>query len=508
MTQSRRGYRLLAALGLVGAMLTAVVYLLPDTVSRVTYAVESAKGRAAQERLETANDLSSAFKHVATALRPSVVSVSSVKKMKTQGNQRARPQIPQIPEEFRRFFDDDLFDRFDFETPMPPRGFQQHGVGSGLIVSKDGYVLTNNHVVAGADEVTVQLSDDRKFDAKIVGTDAATEVAVLKIDVDGLKPVKFGDSSVMEVGDWVVAIGSPFGLKETVTVGIVSALGRADVGITDYENFIQTDAAINPGNSGGPLVNLRGEVIGINTAIASRSGGNMGIGFAIPSNMARKVMGHLIEHGRVERGFLGAMIQDLDPDLAASFNYKGTGGVLLGDIVANGPADRAKLKSGDIVTRFDGKVVSDAAQLRNLVAGTKPDTSIKLEVFRDGRMLSVSVKVGLLESKLARTTPQPKNDDLESEKLGMTVQTLNSEMALKLGYGEDAKGAVVTALTPGSPAAAAGIQSGDVIIEVGRTKIESANDFRTALGERDLSKGVRMRVMRDQAARFVFVKVN
>jgi serine protease Do len=268
-------------------------------------------------------------------------------------------------------------------------------MGTGVIVSEDGYILTNNHVVRGADEVEVILSTNRRLKAKIVGTDKATDVAVLKVSAKGLAAARLGSSENMEVGDWVLAIGSPFGLDQTVTAGIVSAKGRANVGITDYEDFIQTDAAINPGNSGGPLVNLKGEVIGINTAIASRSGGSSGVGFAIPSDMVRRVMESILDNGRVDRGWLGVGIQDLDEDLARSFGLKSTRGALVSGVLPAGPAAKAGLKSGDVLLKVAGQEVRDANHLRHLVAGIEPKKKVRLEVFREKQSIEVEVTIGL-----------------------------------------------------------------------------------------------------------------
>ncbi len=514
---------MLLILVLVAAMGLGVVYMLPSTVAKLTYAVEAGKSQAAQEKLASAEDLSAAFKYVAQSLRPSVVSISSVKRIKPVArNDRGRstpfgqgsPLGSDMPEEFRRFFGDDFFDRFEFDLPQPPKGYEQHGTGSGFIVSEDGYILTANHVVDGADEVTVRLSDNRELAANIVGTDRHTDLAVLKVDAKGLVPAQLGDSSKMEVGDWVVAVGSPFGLDQTVTAGIVSAKGRANVGINDYEDFLQTDAAINPGNSGGPLVNLHGEVIGVNTAIASRNGGNMGVGFAIPSNMAKSVMESLIAHGQVERGWLGAAIQDLSPELAASFGYEGTEGVLIGDVVANGPAAKAGLKSGDIVAQFDGKAVKDANELRNAVAATASNTNVPVEVFRDGKRQVLTVHIGNLdEDSLAAAGSESGSrggdrGNVQSNDLGITVQTLTADLARQLGYDESAQGAVVTNVESGSAAASLGIQPGDVIVAVGHTTIDSAAAFSRAMEGQDLAKGVRMQIMRDNVRRFMFVKIS
>ena len=369
-------------------------------------------------------------------------------------------------------------------------------------MTSDGYVLTNNHVVEGADEVNVNLSDDRSFSAEIVGVDDKSDLAVLKIDAHDLVPAHVGDSDAMEVGQWVLAVGSPFGLAQTVTAGIVSAKGRADMGITDYEDFIQTDAAINPGNSGGPLVNLHGEVVGINTAIASRTGGYMGIGFAIPSNMARNVMDSIIEKGSVERGFLGAGIQDLNTDLAASFGYDSADGVLIGDIVPDGPAEKSGLQPGDIVVEFNGKSTHKANQLRNAVAATKPGTRVPLSVIRNGKSMRFDVEVGQLESQAAA----PWTGREASVDLGMTVQTLTAEVARQIGADERDQGVVVTTVEPGSIAARVGMQPGDVVLAVGNSRVKNVSDFREAIQALDVSQGIRMQVMRDGGRRYVFFR--
>ena len=294
---------------------------------------------------------------------------------------------------------------------------------------------------------------------------------------------------------------NPFGLDQTVTAGIISAKGRADMGITDYEDFIQTDAAINPGNSGGPLVNLKGEVVGINTAIASKTGGYMGVGFAIPSNMAQIVMDSIIENGSVERGFLGAGIQDLNEDLASSFGYKGTDGVLIGDLVADGPAAKAGLEPGDIVVKFNGKATHKAHQLRNAVAATKPGTRTTLGVVRNGKPLHFEVEVGQLDSQAVAVRGREASVDL-----GMTVQTLTAEVARQVGADESDEGVVVTAVEPGSVAARVGLQPGDVILAIGSTAIKNVGDFREAVKAMDVSQGIRMQVMRDGGRRYVFFR--
>lgn len=488
---------------LFALLVLTAAFTWPMVVSKATYAIERGKAQASQEQLATATDLSEAFHHVSQAIRPSVVSISSVKRVRVE-----RPHVRryggEMPEEFRRFFGDDFFDRFFFEMPSPPRGFEQHGLGTGVIVSEDGYILTNNHVVADADEVSVTLSDKRQFTAKLVGTDESTDIAVLKIDTSDLVAAKLGDSDRLKIGEWVLAIGSPFGLDHTVTAGIISAKGRANVGLADYEDFLQTDAAINPGNSGGPLVNLKGEVVGINTAIASRTGGYMGIGFAIPANMARHVMDSIVKEGHVTRGWLGALIQDLNDDLAESFGYDSTEGVLIGDVVADGPAEKAGLQSGDIVVKFNGKDVHGANEFRNAVAATSPGREAKLEVFRDGKHKTITVEIGQLEqSKLKLGGSSESAVDL-----GMTVETLTSDKARELGFDSDEKGVVVTDVEEGSLAARVGIQPKDVIVSVGGEEIGNVTDFRDAMRDRDPKKGIRMQVKRDGVRRFVFIKSN
>lgn len=505
MVGQRRMFRAVLVSILTGALSVAAVYHFPSAMTQLAYAVERGKAQAATEQLATANDLSGAFKYVAKSLRPSVVSVSSIKR-----SDRQRPEIrrfggpQQMPDELRRFFGDDFFDRFSFDLPTPPRGFEQRGLGTGVIVSDDGYILTNNHVVEGADEVNVTLSDEREFRADLVGTDEPTDLAVLKIEAKDLVAAKLGDSGELETGDWVLAIGSPFGLDQTVTAGIVSATGRANVGIADYEDFIQTDAAINPGNSGGPLVNLKGEVVGINTAIASRTGGNMGVGFAIPADMAESVMRDLIDYGHMERGYLGAMIQDLDDGLAASFGYEGTKGVLIGDVAPDGPAAKAGLKSGDIVVEFNGRRVDDANELRHVVAATEPGAGVKIRVFRDGGEETLRVQIGQLESSMVSTG----GGGASRTDLGMSVQTLTPETARQHGFETDDKGILVTEVQPGSAAASVGLRPGDLVVSVGGKSVEDVAGFRDALEDENVEEGVRMQVMREGVRRFVFMRTS
>jgi len=475
----------------------AAALLAPAWSARLAYALDEIKADTAAARLATVTDLSTAFENVAAAIKPSVVNISSVKKIEV------RQTIPEplLRGPFRDFFGDRFPDFF--ERDGRPRDYFQEGVGTGVIVSDDGYILTNNHVVEGADEVKVRLSDDRSFRAKVVGTDPKTDLAVIKVDEDGLHAARLGNSSNVRIGQWVVAVGNPFGLSHTLTAGIVSATGRSNMGIVDYEDFIQTDAAINPGNSGGPLVNLRGEVIGINTAIFSRSGGYMGLGFSIPINMAKSVMQSLIDDGRVVRGYLGAMIQNLDPGMADSFGFSGTDGALIGDVVSGGPAEEAGLKEGDIVTAYDGKPIENVTQLRSFVAQTRPGTKAALEVFRNGKHETLSVRIGeLKDDELpASTSGQDVDEDL-----GLKVRTLTPELADRLGY-DDVAGVVVTEVEPYSPAAEAGLQPRDVILRVAGKPVADAAAFRKALADNDLTQGVRLRIRSGDTERFAFLRV-
>jgi len=482
-----------------------VTTTLPKVSSQWAYAIEKSEASAAFEKLQGADDLSVAFKHVARVMRPSVVSIRSLRKVRTQNPGGLNGARPEIPEELRRFFDEDALNRF-LEPQVPNEGRQQQGMGTGVIVSEDGYVLTNNHVVRGADEVEVILSTDRKFKAKIIGTDKATDVAVLKVDAKGLAPARLGNSEEMEVGDWVLAMGSPFGLEQTVTAGIVSAKGRANVGITDYEDFIQTDAAINPGNSGGPLVNMKGEIIGINTAIASRSGGSMGVGFAIPSDMVRRIMESIMTDGRVNRGWLGVGIQDLDEDLAQSFGLKSTQGALVGSVMADGPADQAGLKAGDVLLKLDGKIVRDANHLRHMVAGIRPQKKIRMEVFRKKETIQVEVTIGLRDLDQLSQRIVPEDGPGTASSLGITVETLALEQAKKLGYDPDQKGVVVKAVQPAGLASQVGLQPGDVIVSINGKEIHTSDQFRAVMEKSNTKEGIRMRVKRDGGQRFVFLK--
>ncbi|MCX5684772.1 MAG: Do family serine endopeptidase, partial [Planctomycetota bacterium] len=387
---------LAASMGMIvlgGVVVPAALNALAPLAARPASAMAAEPVAKTEEPLPPAlaevDRLSAAFREVAKRVKPAVVSVTT-----TQTLTASESPFGDMGDDFlRRFFGQGGPSTAPRGKAPAPRKFQRQGLGSGVIVSPDGYIMTNNHVVEEAQEISVHLSDGREFKAKVIGTDPPTDVAVIKIMAENLPVAPLGDSDKAEVGDWVLAIGSPFGLEETVTAGIISATGRSNVGITDYEQFLQTDAAINPGNSGGPLVNMRGQVIGINTAIASRSGGYAGIGFAVPANMVREVMKRIRETGHVTRGWLGVGIQRLTPELADSMKLKADQGVLVSQIMEGGPADKGGLKAGDVVVEYAGKPVKTPGELQNTVAWTAPGTKAEIVVVRDGKRQTLTVTV-------------------------------------------------------------------------------------------------------------------
>lgn len=449
----------------------------------------------------SAGELEQSLMRVAEEVKLSVVSITTVKVFKHpssggyhgdkygHGNRRENPF-------------DDFFDRF--LPKAPPKGeYKTQSLGSGVIVNIDGkkaYILTNNHVVADMDELKVKLSDKREFDGEVVGTDEQTDLAVIKIEGENLKAARMGDSENLRQGQWAIAIGNPFGLTHTVSVGVVSAIGRSGVGIANYENFIQTDAAINPGNSGGPLVNIDGEVIGINTAIFTRSGGYQGIGFAIPVNMAKAVLRDLIETGKVTRGWLGVAIQDLDASLAEQFGVNVTEGVLISDVQDDSPAKEAGFERGDIVIEYDDKEIGDVNRLRNIVAQTKIGKKVKVKVLRKEKEKILTVTIGEQPSDLFASGRSSIGKDL-----GLSVQDLTDELARSLGF-ENENGVVVTAVEPDSPASKTDIKEGDLIKEVNREKINNIKEFRERLKNTDKGKDILLLIRRGMHTRFVIIK--
>jgi serine protease Do len=430
------------------------------------------------------------FAPLAKKASPSVVNISVMKKVEGP-DESPLPFGPNDP--FR-----DFFDRF-FRGQIP-KNYEQKGLGSGFILDKDGYILTNNHVVDGADEVKVKLADGREFKAKIIGRDPKTDLALIKIPPDkSLVPLPLGDSDKLEVGDWVIAIGNPFGLGNTVTAGIVSAKYR-HLGMGSYDNFIQTDASINPGNSGGPLLNTAGEVVGINSAIYSESGGSIGIGFAIPINMAKELLPQL-KAGKVIRGWLGVMIQKITPDLKAKLGLKDEKGALVADVVTGGPADRAGIKRGDVIVGFDGKEITGSNELPYIVASTPVGKLVKVDVIRKGMRRSFEVKIGeLKEEKTGQALGQ------EKPKLGMTVREITPEIAKNLGLSESS-GVVITQVQDSSPAAEAGLRPGDVILELDHASIPDVNAFNKKIHEYKKGDVILLLVKRQDSTLFLTLKV-
>jgi serine protease Do len=440
------------------------------------------------------NQISEACRAVAKRVKPAVVAVGVSQTVR-------EPAAPFGPDDFfRRFFGEP--DENGREGPM--RRFQRQGLGSGVIIDADGYILTNNHVVAEADEIMVHLADGREFKAKVIGTDPPTDIAVIQIKAERLPVAQLGNSDKVEVGDLVLAIGSPFGLEQTVTFGIISATGRGGVGITDYENFLQTDAAINPGNSGGPLVDMRGQVIGINTAIASRSGGYMGVGFSVPANLASEVMKRIRETGKVVRGWLGVGIQRLTPELAESLKLKTEEGVLISQVFEGGPAAKAGLKAGDVVLEYNGKPVKASYDLQSAVAWTKPGTQGTLAVLRDGKRMTLKVEVEERPSQPALARAE-KGGPTEFKDLGIQVSNLTPAEAKRYGYARD-QGVLIADVDPGSLAAAGGLRRGMLILEVARQKVASVAEFRAAMKKADLAKGIPFLVRAGDRETFIVLR--
>ena len=439
------------------------------------------------------------FRGVAKRVVPAVVTVRSQKTIRAD----ARSPFSGGPS------GDDLFDRF-FGGPRQ-RGqreqrYVQRGLGSGVIVSADGYIITNNHVVDGVDRIEVVLQDGTVVSAKILGADPQTDIAVIKVDRTGLPTIEIGDSDRLEVGEWVLAVGNPFSemLGHTVTAGIVSAKGRSNLRLADYEDFIQTDAAINPGNSGGALVNTRSQLVGINSAIVSGSGGSQGIGFAIPINMARNVMDQLIKNGKVVRGSIGITIQDLSPDLAEGMGLSGKEGALVTEVRPGSPALGAGLKRGDAITAVDGIAVKSNSDLRNHIAATAPGTRVTLTIFREGQMKLIPVTLGELPSPGGLASRGAGHAPME-QALGLAVEPLTRDTASQLGYEGD-EGVVVSQVESGSPADNAGAQEGDLIKEVNRQPISSMSDYRSALGAVKQGRVVLLLVRRGDAMTYLSLK--
>jgi serine protease Do len=415
--------------------------------------------------LSMASTASPDFVELAKKLNPTVVNIRTTKVIKPRSNmQRPRMKTP-----FDNFFED-FFGQYNGQTPQQ-RARREQSLGSGFIIGTDGYILTNNHVISGADEVMVKLSDGREIKGEIKGADEKLDLALIKVsNKEIFHAAELGDSDALEVGEWVMAIGNPFGLSQTVTAGIVSAKGRV-IGNGPYDDFIQTDASINPGNSGGPLFNSEGKVIGINTAIIA---GGQGIGFAIPINMAKGIIAQLRDSGKVTRGYLGLRFQPLTADLAKSFGLESEKGALIASVEKDTPAEKAGLKAGDVIMEYDGKPINEGNELPRYVAATPIDKKVPVVVFRDGRKLEFSIVVGKLKGEDSASAPTGGN---ESERLGITVQELTSELANRLNIKDSKGGLVITEVKPGSAADESGTVSGSIIIEINGQRPDSLDKY-------------------------------
>ncbi|HIJ91342.1 MAG TPA: DegQ family serine endoprotease [Deltaproteobacteria bacterium] len=452
----------------------------------------SGTSRAASSSPETFADL-------AEKLSPNVVNIYTTQMVKAARSPHDLFNDRDIPEPFRHFFGLPS----PFEQEQPQREQKRTSLGSGVIISKDGYIVTNNHVVENADTINVRLTNFEEYDAKIIGRDPKTDIALLKITPkNGLPVTSFGDSDKLRVGDWVMAIGNPFGFEQTVTAGIVSGKGRS-IGSGPYENFIQTDASINPGNSGGPLFNLKGEMVGINTAIYSRSGGNIGIGFAIPANMAKNVVDQLREHGSVVRGWLGVMIQPVTPELAAQFKMERPIGALVGEVSPGSPAEKAGIKPGDVIVEFNGKEITQMSMLPNLVAQTPVGSKAEVTLSRKGALKKLPVIIAKLKEEQVAATEAA--DSLD-KRLGLGVQDLTPELATALGI-TDKHGVLVTGVEPNSPAAEAGLRKGDLILEFNQRPVRDVKSLLNEIKGLKAKATVSFFIKREGRTRFLGLKL-
>jgi len=498
MNIDRRSFRvgLIAGLFLFAGVILGVIFS-----SRIGWMPAADSADTSARPVTVANGPNNTFVPVVRAATPAVVNISTTRVVKTQGGQSGTPFDDPF---FRQFFGEEFYRRFQI-----PRERRENSLGSGVIVSADGYIVTNNHVIAKADEIKVLMNDKREFIGKVVGTDPKTDIAVVKINAKDLPHIPWGDSDKLEVGEYVLAIGNPFALNSTVTMGIVSAVGRANVGIVDYEDFIQTDAAINPGNSGGALVNSRGELVGINTAIFSRSGGYMGIGFAVPANMVHSVMDSLIKTGKVTRGWLGVSIQEVTAELAKQFGLSEATGALVSEVIADSPAVAGGVQAGDVIVSFDGKPVENPTVLRNIVAQTPVGKNVKVEVLRDKKRRSLNVKTAEQPKEIAQAGTDEESSDGETggetALTGLEARNITPDVARQLGLPSTFAGVVITGVSPDSAAAAAGVQPGDVIVEVNRQGVRSVADLKRINGK--LSKNESVLLLINRQGRKIFLAV-
>jgi len=433
------------------------------------------------------------FADLAEQVKHAVVNISTTQVIKESpmNNPFMNPNSP-----FREFFGDEFFKRFFGDAP---RGeMKTHALGSGVVIDESGLILTNNHVVEKASEIKIKLENDKEYDAKVVGRDPKTDLALIKVEgvKDLPKPARLGDSDAIRVGDWVIAVGNPFGLGHTVTSGIISAKGRV-IGAGPYDDFLQTDAAINPGNSGGPLYNMNGEVVGINTAIVAQG---QGIGFAIPINVAKELLPQL-KAGKVIRGWLGIMIQDITPELAKSFDMKETKGALVADVLSDSPAQKAGLKQGDIIVGMNGKPIDDAHTLSRMVAATSPNAKISLKIIRDGKTKEIDVTIGTMPEEGTETAPAKKESAW-----GLTVQNLTPELAKQFGWEADERGVMISDVEPDSAAAEARLRAGDLIKEVNRQKIQNLRDYKQAIEKAKKDESLLLLIKRGENTFYVALK--
>lgn len=424
-----------------------------------------------------------AMSKVAERAKHAVVNISTTKTVKTLRSP---------------LFEDPLFRRFFGDGGQQKRKITS--LGSGFIASTDGYILTSNHVIEGAEDILIRLDDNREYKGKIVGMDSKTDIAVIKISEKDLSTVQWGDSDRIRVGEMVLAIGNPYGLSHTVTMGIISALGRTGIGLTDYEDFIQTDAAINPGNSGGPLLNTKGEVIGINTAIFSTSGGYQGVGFAIPVNMVKNVMDGIINQGKVIRGWLGVQVQPLTKELAKQFNLKTENGALLVDTVEGGPADKGGLKRGDVIVEYDGKKITDPFHFKNMVASTKPGATVQIKIIRDGNMLTAKVVIGELAIEPQIISSAEFNNALK----GVFVQELTEDYLKKFNISKKLRGVVVNNIEENSPSLGV-LSKGDLILEINRKSVENTADYSNVASVIEKTQDILVLIVREGISQYITI---
>jgi len=493
--------------GLAGSALLSLTLLSGQITLPTSHASGASDSALTPSAQPVAMPSGEGFTTVAKAVTPAVVNITIAATEKISDAPDMSERMPDLRDRMEEFFGrpGDPFGSRKHRGPRMPREHQRSGMGSGVIVTADGYILTNNHVVDGAKELTVTLPDKREFKGHVVGADPKTDLAVVKIDGHHLPAIPWGDASKLQVGEYVLAVGNPFGLNSTVTLGIVSALGRGKMGITQYEDFIQTDAAINPGNSGGALVNTKGELVGINTAIFSQSGGYQGVGFAVPTSMSKPVFESLVKTGKVVRGYLGIGIQDLNQDLTKSFGLKESKGALVSDVKEDSPAEKAGIKQGDVIIGYDGSPVEDAAALQRVVTRTPIGAKATIKVLRDGHEKEMSATI----NELSEAIQTAKSDDEEKEHTfaGVAVQDLDRDTAQELGLKEKVQGVVVTAVEPDSGAERAGLQPGDVIRELNRQPVKSVKDYEKAASSIKKGDNVLMLINRRGASLFLSAKI-